>query len=102
MIVFKLLQYLGGKMVVYLSEKMLLNYINDIPYSKKSYLLQVEIENLYNHFEKPNEYEDENEYVIIDWTEKKQLDIQDSENFSYEKSIFLDKEYEIHDHMKCA
>lgn len=102
MIVLKLLQYLGGKMVVYLSEKMLLNYFNDIPNIKKNYLLQVEIENLYNHIEKPEEHEDENEYIIIDWGEKKLLYIPDSESSSCEKSILLDRGYGIHDDMKCV
>lgn len=102
MIVLKLLQYLGEKMVVYLSEKMLLNYFNDIPNIKKNYLLQVEIENLYNHIEKPKEHEDENEYVIIDWGEKKQFYIPDNESSSCDKSIFLDREYGMHDDMKCV
>ena len=47
MYMLKLLQYLSGKMIVYLGEKMFLKHFGSIPMIHKNYLLQVEIEKLY-------------------------------------------------------
>jgi hypothetical protein len=98
MYMLKLLQYLSGKIIIYLGEKMVLKHFSGIPVIYKNYLLQVEIEKLYEESkERPIEH-DENEFVIIDFEKCVEDDIYndrpDTEIFSDKKPIPPNNFYE--------
>lgn len=104
MYMLKLLQYLSGKMIMYLGEKMVLKHFSGIPVMHKNYLLQVEIEKLYEESKERPIQHDENEFVIINFEtdvgDGIYNDILDTDTFSDKKTIPPNNFYETYADME--